>query len=66
MEKLKYEWNFYFIKSLENYSKNLSDPKAYLEIHEKVKKMRIHATNICKTIIDELVLPNNLKTIKPT
>ena len=27
--------------------------------------MKNHATDVCKIIIDELVLPNSMKTIRP-
>jgi hypothetical protein len=34
-------------------------------MHKSLQLMKNHAVNLSKRIIDELVLPNELKTLKP-
>ncbi|CAD8124522.1 unnamed protein product [Paramecium sonneborni] len=69
--KIKTSWNYNYLQAIE--LANMKDPKTIEEcitnsfvLHESIGRMRDHAMDVCQTIIDELCLPNQMKTIKPT
>ncbi|CAD8210827.1 unnamed protein product [Paramecium pentaurelia] len=69
--RIKTAWNYNYLQAIE--LANVKDPKSIEEcitnsfaLHESIGRMRDHAMDICQIIIDELCLPNQMKTIKPT
>ncbi|CAK61281.1 unnamed protein product (macronuclear) [Paramecium tetraurelia] len=69
--RIKTAWNYNYLQAIE--LANMKDPKTIEEcitnsfvLHESIGRMRDHAMDVCQTIIDELCLPNQMKTIKPT
>ncbi|CAD8109841.1 unnamed protein product [Paramecium primaurelia] len=69
--RIKTAWNYNYLQAIE--LANMKDPKTIEEcivnsfvLHESIGRMRDHSMDVCQTIIDELCLPNQMKTIKPT